>query len=53
MLSFTDVNLQLISDTEKYQFFNSTIRVGASVICKSYARAKKFIECKSSNKKHF
>ena len=45
MLRFTDVNLKLISDIEKYQFFESTIRGGISMICKGYAEANnKFLK---------
>ena len=42
MLKFTDVNLKLTSDIEKYQFIESTIRGGAiSIICKEFAKASK------------
>ena len=45
MLRFTDVNLKLISDIEKYQFFESTIRGGISMICRGYAEANnKFLK---------
>ena len=37
MLRLTDVNLKLISDTEKYQCIESTMRSGISMICKGYA----------------
>ena len=37
MLRFTNVNLKLISDFENYQFIESTIRGGISLICKVYA----------------
>ena len=33
MLKFTDVNLKLTSDIEKYQFIESTIRGAISIIC--------------------
>ena len=36
-LRFIDVNLKLISDIEKYQFIESTIRGGISLIGKGYA----------------
>ena len=40
MLSFTDdVNLKLVPDTEKYQFIETTIGVGVSMIYKGYAEA--------------
>ena len=39
LLRFTDVNLKLISDIEKYQFMESTIRGGISMICKGYPEA--------------
>ena len=49
LLRFTDVNLKLISDVEKYQFIESTIRGGISLICKGYAEANypilKIIRC--------
>ena len=42
MLRFTVVNLRLVSDIEKYQFIESTIR---SMICKGYAQANnKFLK---------
>ena len=45
MLKFTDVNLKLISDTEKNQFIESTIRGGISIICKGHTEAKnKFLK---------
>ena len=34
MLRFTDANLKLISDIEMYQFVESTITGGISMICK-------------------
>ena len=36
MSRFTDVNLKLISDIEKDQFIETTIRGGISKICKGY-----------------
>ena len=50
LLWFTDVNLKLISDIEKYQFFESTIKGGISMIFKGYAEANnKFLKsCKST-----
>ena len=39
MLKFTDVNSKLISDIKKYRFVENMIRVGISMICKSYAEA--------------
>lgn len=36
MLRFIDVNLKVISDVAKYQFIESTIRGGISMICKGY-----------------
>ena len=45
MLRFTDVNLKVISDVAKYQFIESTIRGGISIVCKSYAEANiKFLK---------
>ena len=45
MLRVLDVDLKLISDLKKYQFLESTIRGGISMICKSYAEANnKFLE---------
>ena len=35
MLRFTDVNLKLISDIERYQFVESTIRGGIYVILRA------------------
>ena len=40
MLRFTDVNLKLASDIEKYLFVESTIRGDISMICKGCAEAK-------------
>ena len=37
ILKFTDVNLKLIPDIVKYQFFESTTRRGISMIFKGYA----------------
>ena len=37
MLKFTDVNIKLISDTEKHQFVESMIRGAISMICKGNA----------------
>ena len=39
MLRFTNVNLKLISETEKYELVQSTISSGVSMICKGYAEA--------------
>ena len=39
VVRFTDVNLKLITDIEKYQFDESTIRGGISMIFKGYAEA--------------
>ena len=51
MLSITDVNLKLISDTEKYQFIESTIRGGISMICKDYPEVNnKFLKSYEANK---
>ena len=45
MLRFNDVNLNPISDIEKYQFTESMIRDGISMICKGYAEANnKFLK---------
>ena len=41
MLKFTDVNLKLTSDIEKYQFIESTIRGAISIICKEFTKASK------------
>ena len=38
MLRFTDYNLKLISDIEKYQFVESMISGTISMICKGYAK---------------
>ena len=38
MLRFPDVNLKLISDIGKYQFVESTVRGGISMIFKGYAK---------------
>lgn len=39
MVRFTDDNLKLISDTEKYQFSESTIRGDISMISGRYKQA--------------
>ena len=42
---FTDVQLKLISDNEKYHFIESMIRGGISMICKDYSEAtNKFLK---------
>ena len=43
MQRFADVNLKQISDIEKYQFAESMIICGISMICKDYAEANKKI----------
>ena len=51
MLTFKNINLKLISNTEKYQFIESTIRGGISMICKSYAEANyNFLKSYVTNK---
>lgn len=51
MLSFTDVYLKLISDIEKYQFVESTVKGGIFMICKGYAGANnKFLKFYDANK---
>ena len=51
VLRFADVNLKIISDIEKKQFIGSTIRVGISMIRKSYAEAyHKFLKAYDTNK---
>ena len=51
MLRFNDVNLNPISDIEKYQFTESMIRDGISMICKGYAEANnKFLKSYNANK---
>ena len=51
MLRFTDVNLKLISNVEKYQLVESMIREEISVICKGYAGANiKFLKSYDANK---
>ena len=51
MLKFLDVNIKFISDIEKYQFFESTIRSYISKICKGYAEANnKFLKPYDANK---
>ena len=42
MLRFTDANLKLISDIEKYQLIESTIRGGIFRICKGYVDYKPY-----------
>ena len=37
MLKFTNVDLKLFSDIEKYQLIKSTIRGSICMICKDYA----------------
>ena len=39
MLRFNNVNLKLISDTERKKFIESTVRGSISMICKRYAEA--------------
>ena len=39
MLRFTNVNLKLILDIEKYQLVESLIRGGISMVFKGYAEA--------------
>ena len=52
MLRFADVNLILVSDIEKYQFFESTIRGNTSMMCKGYAEANnKFLKWHDANNK--
>ena len=51
MVRFTDANLKLISDIKKYQFVESAIRGGISMICRQYAEAKiKFLKFYNANK---
>ena len=51
MIRFTDVNLELIADIEKYQFMENTIRSGTSMICKGYAKANnRLMKSYDSNK---
>ena len=40
MLRFTEVNLKLISDIEKYQFIECMISGDISMICKGSPKAK-------------
>ena len=48
---FTNVNLKLISDIEKYQFVKGTITGIVSMICKGYAEAtNKFLKFYNINK---
>ena len=49
-LRFTDVNLKLISDIEKYEFVESITRDDISTISKSYAEANnKFLKSYNVN----
>ena len=51
MLRFTNVNLKLILDIEKYRLVESLIRGGISMICKGYAEANnKFLKSYDINK---
>ena len=51
MLRFTDVNLKLISDIEKYQFTESAIMGGIAMISKAYAEVNdKFLKSYDANK---
>ena len=51
MLSFASVNLKLISDIEKYQFIETTIRGNISIMCNGYAEANnKFSKSDEANK---
>ena len=51
MLTFTDFDLKLFSDIEKYQFIESLIRGGISVICKGYTETNnKFLKSCSYDK---
>ena len=51
MLKFTDVTVKLISDIQKYQFIENTIKGGISMICKGYAEANnKFLKSYNANK---
>ena len=51
MLRFTDVNLKLISDISKYQFIESTKKVGISMICNGYREAtNKLLKSYNNNK---
>ena len=51
MLRLTSVNSKLISNIEKYQFIESTIRGGISIICKGYAEANNtFLKSQDANK---
>ena len=52
MLRFADINLILVSDIEKYQFFESTIRGNISMMRKGYAEANnKFLKWHDANNK--
>ena len=45
MLRFADVNLNLISDVEKYKLVESRISGNIYIVCKSYAKANnKFLK---------
>ena len=51
MLKFANVDLKLISDIEKYQFVESTIRNGISMICKDCTGASNiFLKSHAANK---
>ena len=51
MMRFTYVNLELISDIEKYQFIENTMRSGISMICKGYVKANnKLMKSYDANK---
>ena len=51
MLKFTNVDLKLISDIEKYQFVESMIRDGISMISKDCAGASNiFLKSHGANK---
>ena len=51
MFWFSDFDLKLVSDIEKYQFIESTIRGGMSMIYNGYAEAnKKFLKSYDANK---
>ena len=51
MLRFTDGNLNLMSNIEKYQFVESAMSGGISIICNSYAKANNiFLKSCNANK---
>ena len=51
MLRFSDFNLKLTSDVEKYQFTEKTIKGGISMVFKEYAEANiKFLKSYNANK---